>query len=314
MSPLIKTKPLKAGDRVALVAPASPVDDEKLQLSIDSIKFLGLIPVLYPSTKMSHGYLSGPDDARAADINDAFADPGIDAVFCVRGGYGVTRILNRLDFKTISKNPKLFLGYSDITALHVAFNQICSFATLHAPMPTRGWSSLDRVTLQSLTDNLFSTAPAGQAPYIEGEPIEIIRPGVAEGLIIGGNLSLLAATLGSPYEVDTKNKILFIEEVEEVNYKIDRNLTALALAGKFSDCRGIILGTWADCGDPGLEPKRNLTLYDIFDEVIKPFNKPTVNNFRAGHIYPQITIPMGTRTRLDADNGIITFMEAATKQ
>ena len=313
MSPLIKAKPLKAGDRIALIAPASPVDDEKLELSIDSIKFLGLIPVLYPSTKMSHGYLSGYDDARAADVNAAFTDPSIDGVFCIRGGYGVTRILNKLDYKAISRNPKLLLGYSDITALHIALNQICGFVTLHAPMPTRGWSSLDPVTLQSLTDNLFSALPTGQSPYIEGEPLEIIHPGISEGPITGGNLSLLAAALGSPYEVDTKNKILFIEEVEELNYKIDRSLTALALAGKFSDCKGIILGTWADCGDPGLDPKRNLTLREIFDEVIRPFRKPIVNNFRAGHIYPQITIPMGTKTKLDADNGVITFLEAATR-
>jgi muramoyltetrapeptide carboxypeptidase len=125
-------------------------------------------------------------------------------------------------------------------------------------------------------------------------------------------LSLLVATLGSPYEVDTKDKILFIEDVDEKNYRIDRGLTSLALAGKFDDCSGIILGTWADVGDPGLEPEKNLTLHQIFDEVVKPFKKPTINNFRAGHIYPQITIPMGALTELDASNGTVTFLEAAT--
>jgi muramoyltetrapeptide carboxypeptidase len=213
----------------------------------------------------------------------------------------------------ISKNPKLFLGYSDITALHTALNQLSNLMTLHSPMPSRGWSSLDTITLQSLTDHLFSSIPAGLAPCIDEEPIETIRPGTAMGPVCGGNLSLLTATLGSPYEIDTKNKILFIEEVDEKNYKIDRALTALALAGKFSDCNGIILGTWDDCGDPDLSPETNLTLHQIFKEVIVPFGKPTINNFRAGHVYPHITIPMGAKTKLDATKRTVAFLEAATQ-
>jgi len=313
MSPMLKPKHLKPGDRVALLAPSSPVDESKLELSIESVKFLGLTPILFPSATMRHGYLSGPDETRAADLNKAFADPSIDAVFCLRGGYGITRILNRIDYNMISKNPKILLGYSDITGLHVALNQQCSLITFHAPMPTRGWHTLDPVSLKSLSDSLFSSVPSNLAPDIEGEKIEIIYPGITEAPVIGGNLSLLVSTLGSPYEVIAKNKILFIEEVEEMNYKIDRGLTALALAGKFTDCKGIILGTWADCGDPDLEPKKNLTLHQIFNEVITPFGKPIINNFRAGHIYPQITIPMGVRTRLDATNGTVAFLEAATR-
>lgn len=313
MATMIKPRPLKPGDRIALIAPSSPVDEDKLMLAVNSVKFLGLRPVLFPSVSMRHGYLSGPDEVRATDVNNAFSDPGIDGIFCIRGGFGVTRILDKIDFKMISRNPKIFLGYSDITGLHVALNQLCNLITLHATMPSTGWSTLDPITLQSLADNLFSTEPPGLAPCIEGEPIEIINPGIAEGPVIGGNLSLLTATLGSPYEVDTKNRILFIEEVEEKNYRVDRGLTALALAGKFSDCKGVILGTWADVGDPDLEPEKNLTLCQIFEEVVKPFGKPTINNFRAGHIYPQITIPMGARTLLDADSGCVVFLEAATQ-
>jgi len=269
MTPLRKPKCLKPGDHIALVAPSSPVSEEKLAMSLNSIIFLGLTPVLYPSCTMKHGYLSGSDAARAADLNAAFSNPGIDGIFCLRGGYGVTRILNLIDYDNIMKNPKLLLGYSDITGLHLSLNQICSLATLHSPMPTRGWDTLDPVSLKSLTDQIFFSKPAGPAPNIEGESIEIINPGTAEGRIIGGNLSLLTATLGTPYEVDTRNKILFIEDVEEKNYRIDRGLTSLALAGKFSDCAGIILGTWAECGDPDLSSDDNLTLREIFDEVVK---------------------------------------------
>lgn len=313
MTRMIKPKHLKPGDRIALVAPSSPVDEEKLTLTVDSVKFLGLEPILYPSVTMRHGYLSGPDKVRAEDINNAFSDPGIDGIFCVRGGYGVTRILDCIDYKMISKNPKVFLGYSDITGLHVALNQRCRLITFHGTMPSSGWRTRDAVTLRSLTENLFVPAPAGPAPRVPGESIETVNPGVAEGRIVGGNLSLLVATLGSPYEVDTKNKILFIEEVDEKNYKVDRGLSSLALTGKFTDCCGIILGTWDGVGDPELAPEKNLTLSQIFDEVVKPFCKPTVNNFRAGHIYPQITIPMGVRALLDATRGTVSFLETATE-
>jgi len=309
----MKPKTLKTGDRIALIAPSSPVDTDQLETAMSSVLFLGLRPVLFPSAAMTHGYLSGPDHARAADVNNAFADPEISGIFCLRGGYGVTRILNDIDFLMIRENPKLFLGYSDITGLHIALNQLSDLTTLHAPMPARGWSTLDPVTLGSLAENLFSSLPAGLIPTIEDEPIEMIHPGTALGPIIGGNLSLVAATLGSPYEIDTKDKILFLEEVDEKNYKVDRSLTSLALAGKFSDCAGIILGTWADVGDPDLEPERNLTLRQIFNEVILPFKKPAINNFRAGHIYPQFTIPLGANTRLDATNGTVEFLDAATQ-
>jgi muramoyltetrapeptide carboxypeptidase len=309
---ITKPKTLKPGDRIALIAPASPVDADQLETAMRSVFFMGLRPVLFPSATMSHGYLSGPDHVRAADVNNAFADPDIDGIFCLRGGYGVTRILNEIDFFMIRENPKLFLGYSDITGLHIALNQLSNLATLHAPMPARGWSSLDPITLGSLTENLFSPLPVCLIPPIEGEPIETIYPGTATGPVVGGNLSLVAATLGSPYEIDTKGKIIFLEEVDEKHYKVDRNLTSLALAGKFSDCAGIILGTWSNVEDPDLEPERNLTLCQIFSEVIRPFEKPTINNFRAGHIYPQICIPLGATTRLDATNGTVEFLEAAT--
>jgi muramoyltetrapeptide carboxypeptidase len=309
---MTRPKHLKSGGRIALIAPASPVDEDKIEQTVESVKFMGLKPVLFPSLSMTHGYLSGPDELRAADVNNAFADPDIDGVFCVRGGYGVTRILNRIDFQMISKNPKLFLGYSDITGLHVALNRLSNLITLHTTMPSRGWRTLDPITFCSLAENLFCPIPAGPVPFIDGEPIETIYPGTAVGPFVGGNLSLLVAALGSPYEVDTKEKLLFIEDVDEKNYRIDRGLTSLALAGKFRDCSGIILGTWADVGDPGLEPEKNLTLCQIFNEVVKPFGKPTINNFRAGHIYPQITIPMGALAELDATNGTVTFLEAAT--
>lgn len=312
---LKKPKPLQKGDMVALTAPSSPVPPPVLEKSIESIKFLGLEPVVMQSCRLRHGYLSGPDRQRADDINRAFADPSVKGVFCLRGGFGATRILPLLDYDTIRKNPKAFIGYSDVTALHTAFNQLCGFMTFHGPMPNAGYSRIDRYALDSLKGNLFSSQPPGLVADPPGEPLEILHPGKAQGIMTGGNLSLLLATLGSPYEVDTKDKILFLEDVGERPYRLDKALTALSLAGKFRDCAGIILGTFTECEEPDMDTvppntrisAGTLSIHEIFEEVIKPWGKPTIANFRAGHVDPQITIPLGMATRLDAESPAVCF-------
>lgn len=309
--PLQRPKTLKPGDRIALLAPSSPATREGLELAIDSIRLFDLEPIVYPSCTLRYGYLSGEDEQRAKDLNDAFCDPEINGIFCLRGGYGATRILPRLNLKSISKNPKVFLGYSDITALHNVLNQSCHMVTLHGPMPNNGWGNGDPLTLKYLTMLLFSSNPLGQiTPPIE-EPLTALYPGVAYAPITGGNLSVMNATLGSPYEIDTKDKILFIEDVDSFPYQIDRALTSLALAGKFSDCAGILLGTWKNCTKKE-EKEQSLSLYQIFNDIIKPFKKPTLLNFRAGHIYPHISIPMGCVVEINADNQSIQYLEPYT--
>lgn len=310
---LKRPNPLIRGDKVAILAPSSPVPAKVLTRSIESIKFLGLEPVIYPSCMLSHGYLSGTDEERALDINTAFADPTIKGIFCLRGGYGATRILTMLNYPMITKNPKLFAGYSDITALHLAFNKLCGFITFHSPMPNTGYAKMDEFSLNSLRENLFSNKPLGLAKNPMDEILETIWGGKTEGMITGGNLSLLQSTLGSPFEMDSNEKIIFIEDVGERPYRLDKALTALALAGKFKDCAGIILGTFAECEEPTQNAEStdiaaaSLSLEEIFTEVIKPFHKPTLLNFRAGHIYPQSTIPMGAYVKLDADQRTIEF-------
>lgn len=307
--------PLKSGDKVALTAPSSPVPKEILDTSVQSIRFLGLDPVVMPSCSMQHGYLAGDDMQRASDLNTAFADKTIKGIFCLRGGYGATRILPHLDLETIQKNPKIFIGYSDITALHLTFTQHCGFMTFHGPMPNTGYAEMDPFSLRSLKQNLFSDTPPGPVTNPASQPLETICAGEAAGMITGGNLSLLLATLGSPYEVDTRGKILFIEEVGERPYRIDKSLTALALAGKFSQCTGIILGTFADCAEPPAGTPESsadiadasLSLSEIFQEVIKPHGKPTINNFRAGHVYPQSTIPMGSFVHFNTNEDTVVF-------
>ncbi len=294
---MIWPKPLKAGDRVAITAPSSPVSDEKLEMSVESIKFLGLEPIVMPSCQMRHGYLAGPDKQRADDINAAFSDETIKGIFCLRGGYGTTRLLPMLDFEMIKRNPKVFIGYSDISSLHFNINNRCDLVTFHGPMPTTDYRVHEGFTNDSLRACLFAPKNLKTIGNPEGEEIITLREGFAKGTLTGGNLSLMAGTLGSPYEVDTKGKILFIEDVDEMPFRLDKMLTALSLAGKFRDCEGIILGTFERCEEAD---HPSLSLREIFEEVVLPWDKPTILNLRAGHIYPQSTLPMGAEVSFDA--------------
>lgn len=304
MNNMIWPEPLNPGDKVAITAPSSPVGEEKLEISAESIKFLGLEPVIMPSCHMSHGYLAGPDKQRACDINTAFADDRIKGIFCMRGGYGTTRILPLLDFDIIKNNPKVFIGYSDITSLHFNINSKCGLVTFHGPMPTTDYRVHEGFTNDSLRACLFAPGTVKSITNPPGEKIHVLRSGHAKGALTGGNLSLMAGTLGSPYEIDTRGKILFIEDVDEQPFRIDKMLTALSLAGKFRDCEGIILGTFERCENT---EHPSLSLEEIFDEVIMPWNKPAVLNLRAGHIYPQSTMPMGAAVTLDASPDLVNI-------
>lgn len=313
---MIKPHALKDGDTVAVVAPSSPIKPENLEVTRSVLESLGLKPKFYPSCHLRHGHLAGPDVDRATDVNAAFADPEAKAVFCLRGGYGTPRLLEKIDYDLIRNNPKIFLGYSDITGLHVALNRQCGLITFHGPTAYSEdiFNHPGEYTQTHLKQALFNPEPLGRYAAPEGESLETLIGGVCEGEVVGGNLSLLTSALGSPYEIDTRGKILFIEEVSEFNYVIDRMLMSLDLSGKFRDCAGVLLGTWQGCtAEQGYQDKVDGSLASIFEEILYKHNKPIVNNFRAGHVSPQFTIPMGTRIRLDADKKEVTFLESATR-
>ncbi len=307
--------PLKKGDKVAILCPSTPTTEIRVQKSEAAMKALGFEPVMYPSCYAQHGHLSGSDALRAKDLNDAFLDDAIKGIICLKGGSGATRLLNLLNYDQIAKHPKVFIGFSDITALHMVLNQKCDLATFHGPMASSDVfisedhaCYQDAYTLESFRTNLMTSGFKGILKNPVGEDFMTLVPGKCSGELIGGNLSLLVSTLGSPYEIDTKGKILFIEEVSEPNYKIDKMLTALSLAGKFDDCEGIILGTFNDCipenkGYGGTD----LDLDTIFKEVLIPFGKPILANLRAGHNFPQPTLAFGRIVHLDATEQIIEF-------
>lgn len=296
-------KPLFSGARVALLAPASAVPENRLEPALEFVRSLGMEPVVYPSCYFANrdGYLAANDTQRAKDINDAFADPSIDGIWCIRGGYGCHRILPLLDLEMIGKNPKWFGGYSDVTALHTAFNQVCGFETYHCTMPSTEFNA-DEFSLGWLKKALFGTLE-GAVANPENQKINTLVEGCVTAPLCGGNLSLLAASLGTPWEIDTKGKLLFLEDIGEKTYRVDSMLTQLRNAGKFEDCAGVILGAWTDC-DPEY-PEKTLLLPEIFRQLIVPAAKPTVMDLACGHVLPTVALPMGRVCTLDAANGTI---------
>ncbi len=303
---MLRPEPLFPGARVALVAPASAVPEDRLAPALDFVRSLGLEPVPYPSCYFANrdGYLAAPDAQRAKDLNDAFADPTIHGVWCIRGGYGAHRLLPLLDGECISRNPKWFGGYSDVTALHTYFNQVCGFETYHCTMPSTE-PNPDPFTLEQLKKALFGGL-AGELPAPAGSTPTSLVPGTVTAPLCGGNLSLLAASLGTPWEIDTRGKLLFLEDIGEKTYRVDSMLTQLRNAGKFRDCAGVILGAWTDC--PAEYPEKTLELPEIFAQLIAPAGKPTLTGVSCGHVLPTLALPMGRLCTLNADKGTIALL------
>lgn len=308
---MIKPKRLEIGDTIGIVAPAGPASKERVEKGIGKLLDKGFQVVIGENCYSKYGYLSAKDEFRAAEFNHMFKDKKIDGILCLKGGYGSPRILNLLDYELIQKNPKPFIGYSDITALHIALNQRSHLVTFHGPMPASDMAKdFSDFSMSSL---LNAVGYEKFNPIIKNATREIrtINSGIAEGQIIGGNLTLLTNSIGTPYEVDTKGKILFIEEIEESTYKIDMMFNKLILANKFKDSVGILLGDFKNC-----EPEREgeFTVEQLIDDLIKPQNKPTISNLQAGHCEPVITLPFGVNVRLNATKGEIIVLEEPTME
>lgn len=309
---MIKPKALKFGDTIGLVAPASPTTKEKIKRAHDRLIQMGFKVKMGKSSHGKYGYLAGGDALRAEDLNDMFRDDWVDGIICLRGGYGSPRILDLLDYELIKNNPKVFIGYSDITALHMAINKFSKLVTFHGPMAADLAGDFSKFSEESLYHCILE---GSFSPYLLNPPDEEIRTickGLAEGPIIGGNLSLITATLGTPYEIDARGKILFIEEVGEAPYRVDRMLTQLRLSGKLEEAAGIILGDFDTCIVEASKAGDSLTLEEILEDIIKPLNKPTIFNLRSGHCEPMITIPFGVKARLDAGRKELILLERPT--
>ncbi|SDL06724.1 S66 peptidase family protein [Natronincola ferrireducens] len=308
---MIKPKALKKGDTIAIIGPASPAPEGKLQSALQELKALGYEVKLTESCHAIHGYLAGTDDVRARDLNNMFLDQEVQGIICLRGGYGTMKLLHKLDIAAIKNNPKVFVGYSDITALHLYMNQRCKLVTFHGPMAASDIAGgLDDFSKEYFLKAITKPEAMGSIENPAGIEMECLVEGEAVGEVAGGNLALVTATMGTPDEIDTKGKLLFLEEIGEEPYRVDRMLTQLALAGKLQEASGIILGDWNDC-----EPKKrqnSLSLMEVFKEIIVPYGKPTIYNLKAGHCTPKVTIPFGVKARLKATERKLFIEETAT--
>jgi muramoyltetrapeptide carboxypeptidase len=306
-----KVKALHPGDTIGLIAPSSPAPLDDLEKAVAAITDLGFNVKVGASCYESYGYMAGPEEIRAQDIHAMFNDPKINGIFCVRGGDGAIRLPRLIDMGLISKNHKVFLGYSDITILHLMFNLHGQFCTFHGPMPSTDMikDSFHGYEKDHLLKAICDDEPIGELkPYDGAIPLQTLVGGTAEGKIIGGNMSLICALMGTPWEIDTKNRILILEDIDEPLYKIDRMLTQLLLAGKLEAASGIVLGQFTNVTHK--DPERTFTLDKIFEDVVAKAGKPTLINGYFGHGEKKVTLPLGARAVIDGANSSFAIVES----
>jgi muramoyltetrapeptide carboxypeptidase len=307
---------LRPGDTVGLITPSSYVSDpDELAFAKRFCEFFQLKWKLGKNVGQRFGYLAGTAQQRVDDLHAMFSDREVRGVFCIRGGYGSAQMLDRIDYKLIRDNPKVFLGYSDITALHTAIGQRTGLVTFHGPVSL---SQLTEWSQQRLRAAVFGSEPIGAVanppesnPLRPAHTMRTVRSGLATGALAGGNLTLLTTTLGTPYAIETAGKILLLEEVSEDIYRIDRMLTQLRLAGKLQTASGILVGECKDCPPPGRDSA--FSLGEVIDYLLADLGIPVLYGLSFGHTIDQVTLPLGTLATLDADQQILTVTQAGTR-
>ena len=314
-SPL-RTRPprLRTGDVVGLVAPAGFLADRsELELAEDAVRAMGLEPRRAANILDRHGYLAGTDEARAAGINQMYADPAVRLVMSVRGGWGSARILPLLDYAAMRRDPKVLVGFSDVTALHLALqSQGVGFATIHGPnaasqWPLSAWEPLRAMLFDGATPT-YGPPPAATDRLVDrAARVPTFGSGTAEGHLLGGNLTVLSALAGTPWLPDFSGAILFLEETNEAQYRIDRMLTQLGQAGILPRVAGVVFGQCTNCTDPG--GYGNFTLFEVLEQHLAPLGIPAFQLPLFGHGGQQAILPVGARCRIDAGAGTMTLLE-----
>lgn len=334
MPSIIKPIALKKGDAIGIIAPAGPISRERFDRALERLRGRGFKLKFYGDIDRSTGYLAGDDDTRANELMAAFADPETTAVWCARGGYGVMRLLDRIDFDAIRQNPKVFVGFSDITALHIAIHQLTGLVTFHGPNVQDGFGKPDDMAPaneSALWQNLCGQTTVGQSAGHVGHAVEqftaayaydlragdnaaprTIGGGVATGRLIGGNLAVLCGTLGTPFEIETEGRIFFLEDIGERLYRIDRYLNQLRLAGKLNKLAGVLLGDFSyDATDQREDPA---DIARFLQEFFSPLGIPVLAGFPAGHEAINLSLPIGGLVELDASAGRVKLLESPVIQ
>lgn len=307
---------LRSGDTLAVLAPSSRLKAEDIDVGVAMLRGWGYEVRLLPSVSSSRAYLAGESDqAKGAELTDCFADPEINGIICARGGYGAMRVLPFVDWDAVRANPKLFCGYSDITALHLALRREANVVTFHGPMVARqsGEDGLDRWTADQFRRALSAVEPLGVVAPPDDGPVPVtVRGGVATGPLVGGNLTLLAAMCGTRWQLDTRDCVLLLEDTNEQPYRIDRYLTQLLLTGVLDGLRGVVFGYSPDCDRPPDDP-RTFTLAALLEERLGPLNIPILYGFPCGHQPHRATLPLNLPVTLDADAGTLTYVDPACR-
>jgi len=305
----IKPPALRAGDKVGIVAPASNIKRELLEQGSAALRRLGYEPVYSDSIMERDLYFAGSVERRARELQEMFEREDIRAIICARGGYGSNYLLNALDLRRIGAHPKIFVGYSDLTSLSTCFADSANFVTFHGPMVTKDFAAADGVELAS-----WRAAVSGATGWeISADSgARALARGDAEGVLYGGCLSIMVASLGTPNEIGTDGTILFLEDVAAKPFQIDRMLMQLKLAGKLKEVRGIVFGEMLDCRQ---SPDQDYTLEEVVTRVVGELKIPVAIGLRSGHVSrANITLPIGVRARLEVGSGVrLKFLESATE-
>jgi len=317
-SNLIKPPALRHGDTVGLVTPASSLFERKRTLieATEKMEGIGYKVKTGKHIFAQNGYLAGSIKQRVDDLHDMFRDPDVKAIIAIRGGYGSGQLLPYLDYELIRQNPKIILGYSDITSLHIGIYQKTGLVTFHGPVAISTFTDYTRGLMQRLLGEAKPLGLIADAPYEDNlqksARILTLRGGRAEGKLMGGNMTLMQATLGTPWEFDSDDSILFFEEVGEQPYDIDRILNHMKMAGKFDRCKGVIFDKM-----PSVRPgddaafNRNLSLEEVLEFHLGEYDFPVCLGFSLGHIKNKPTMPLGIRAELDADKATLSIAESA---
>jgi muramoyltetrapeptide carboxypeptidase len=292
----VKPTKLQVGDKIRVISPSSPFELKNFNLGVSKLARMGLRVTYRKDIFTKSGYLSGTDERRLAELQEAFLDSETKAIFCARGGYGATRLLEKIDYNVIIDNPKIFIGFSDVSALHIAFNSIASLATFHGPMvASRKFVLMDRKQDFFMEKALFTTQ---ELVYRGLKGVHVLQKGFASGILVGGNLSILGALVGTRFLPDLKGKILFFEDTQETPYRIDRIICHLSQAGVFQGITGLVVGTFID--EKGKSSSDRTRVIDkIIIEYFSSSKIPILSGFPIGHGANNYILPLGTFGRID---------------
>jgi muramoyltetrapeptide carboxypeptidase len=316
-NPVLRATRLRPGDTLGLVSPANATyEREPLQFAEEALKALGFKVKLGANVRARYGHFAGTDAQRAGDINAMFANDEVAGIIAVTGGSGCNRIIDKLDYALIRRKPKFIGGFSDITSLINAITQRTGLITFHCPAAVSEWNDFSvqhfkDVVMQAQTPLLRNpTADRGDNLVQTQDRISTLRGGRARGRLVGGNLAVLTSMVGSPYMPEMRGAILFLEEINEYIYRVDRMLSTLRLCGALEQLAGVIIGKFTKC-EPGEGNFGTLTLDEVFDDYFLPLNIPVYRGAMIGHIKRKLTIPIGAEAEIDADAGTIQLLQAA---